>query len=76
MRDGVASGEFRCADPEATAWRLTALLDGLGLQVTVHDGVLSRDQLLRYVRTAAAAELGVAQSAFERAAKVVARDVA
>jgi AcrR family transcriptional regulator len=73
---GVAAGEFCCSDAEATAWRLTALLDGLGLQVTVHEGVLTRDQLLRYVRTATAAELGLPEAAFERAAKKVARDVA
>ena len=76
MREGVAADEFRCPDPEATAWRLTALLDGLGLQVTVHEGLLTRRQLLDYVRTAAARELGVPESAFERAAKRVARDVA
>jgi AcrR family transcriptional regulator len=76
LRDGVAAGEFRCADPDATAWRLTALLDGLGLQVTVHEGLLTRGQLLDYVRTAAATELGVPEAAFERAAKRVARDVA
>jgi len=76
VRDGVTAGEFRCADPEATAWRLTALLDGLGLQVTVHDGLLTRDQLLGYVRRAAATELDVPEGAFERAAKRVARVVA
>jgi len=72
----VVPGQFRCPDPEATAWRLTALLDGLGLQVTVHEGLLSRDQLLRYVRRAAATELDVPEASFERAAKRVARDVA
>jgi AcrR family transcriptional regulator len=76
VRRGVADGEFTCADPDAMAWRLTALLDGLGLQMTVHEGLLSRDQLLRYVHTAAASELGMSESAFERAAKRVARDVA
>ena len=76
VRDGVEAGEFVCPDPEATAWRLTALLDGLGLQVTVHEGLLSRDQLLRYVRCAAATELDVPEASFERAAKRVARDVA
>jgi len=76
VRVGVAAGEFRCPDPEATAWRLTALLDGLGLQVTVHEGLLTRDQLLHYVRRAAATELDVPESSFERAAKRVARDVA
>ncbi len=76
VREGVAAGEFRCADPEATAWRLAALLDGLGLQVTVHEGLLTHDQLLRYVRRAAATELDVDEASFERAAKRVARDVA
>ena len=59
VTDGVAAGEFTCADPRATAWRLSALLDGLGLQVTVHDGMLTRDELLDWVRTAASAELGI-----------------
>ena len=44
--------------PQAAAWRLSALLDGLGVQFTVHEGVLSRGQLLGYVRAAAALELG------------------
>ena len=57
--DGVAAGECACPDPNATAWRLTALLDGLAVQVTVHPGVLSRGQLLEWVRMAAASELGL-----------------
>jgi AcrR family transcriptional regulator len=57
--DSVAAGECSCPDPSATAWRLTALLDGLAVQVTVHHGVLSRGQLLEWVRVAAAGELGL-----------------
>jgi AcrR family transcriptional regulator len=64
IRAGIAGGEFHCADPNATAWRLTALLDGLGLQVTVHEGLIDRDELLRWVRTAACEELGLAADAF------------
>jgi AcrR family transcriptional regulator len=64
--DGVAGGEFACPDPEGTAWRLSALLDGLGVQFTVHEGVLSRGQLLRYMRAAAALELGLGDGAFKR----------
>ena len=56
--EGVAAGEFACPDPEATAWRLTALLDGLGVQVTVHK-VAPNGRLLDWVRAAAAAELGL-----------------
>ena len=59
IADGVAAGEFACPDPSGAAWRLTALLDGLAVQVTVHRGVLSRQQLLDWVRVAAAAELGL-----------------
>ncbi|HNL52052.1 MAG TPA: TetR family transcriptional regulator C-terminal domain-containing protein, partial [Actinomycetota bacterium] len=33
LRDGNESGEFVCADPRASAWRLLALLDGLTIQV-------------------------------------------
>ncbi len=60
VADGVAAGELACPDPNAAAWRLTALLDGLAVQVTVNKGVLSRQQLLDWVRVAAAAELGLA----------------
>ena len=58
IREGVASGEFACPDPDAAAWRLTALLDGLGVQVTVHRS-LPADRLVEWVRAAAAAELAV-----------------
>ena len=64
VRAGVTSGEFRCDDPHATAWRLAALLDGLGLQVTVHHGLLSRDELLSWVREAACRELDIPLDAF------------
>jgi AcrR family transcriptional regulator len=56
--EGVAAGEFTCPDPDATAWRLTALLDGLGVQVTVHKAA-TNGRLLDWVRAAAAAELGL-----------------
>jgi hypothetical protein len=54
----VAAGEFTCPDPDAAAWRLTALLDGLGVQVTVHRSVPA-PRLVDWVRAAAAAELAV-----------------
>lgn len=64
IRNGVTTGEFTCADPVGAAWRLAALLDGLGIQLTVHDGVLTREQLLAHVRLAATHELGLAGDAF------------
>jgi AcrR family transcriptional regulator len=64
IREGVASGQFTCPDPTGSAWRLAALLDGLGIQLTVHDGVITRDELLRHVRLVAIFELGLAPDAF------------
>lgn len=64
IREGVASGVFVCPDPSGTSWRLAALLDGLGIQLTVHDGVITRDELLRHVRGVALTELGLPADAF------------
>ncbi|MFN8169063.1 MAG: TetR family transcriptional regulator C-terminal domain-containing protein [Candidatus Nanopelagicales bacterium] len=58
IRQGVDQGLFVCADPEAAAWRLSALLDGLAVQVMVHRN-LTKKQLALWVRGAAAAELGI-----------------
>ena len=58
IRSGVEERAFTCADPTASARRLAALLDGLAVQVTVHRR-LTRAQMGRWVREAAAAELGV-----------------
>ena len=55
---GNEAGLFTCADPEGAAWRLSALLDGLAVQVTVHRS-LTKKQLAAWVRGAAAVELGV-----------------
>jgi hypothetical protein len=57
---GVADGAFTCDDPAGAAWRLIALIDGLAVQVTVHEKVISRRQLTDWVRIAAARELGLA----------------
>jgi AcrR family transcriptional regulator len=58
IRRGNDSGLFTCADPDAAAWRLSALLDGLAVQVMVHRS-LTRKELRALVRDAVAAELGV-----------------
>jgi AcrR family transcriptional regulator len=59
IADATTAGECSCPDPSAAAWRLTALMDGLAVQVVVHQGVLTRRQMLEWVRVAAAAELGL-----------------
>jgi AcrR family transcriptional regulator len=64
IRDGVASGEFTCPDPAASAERLDALLDGLMVRSTVHPSAMSRRRLIEHVRTTAAREVGVGRDAF------------
>jgi AcrR family transcriptional regulator len=59
---GVKDGTFACDDPTGAGWRLIALIDGLAVQVTVHEKVISRRQLTDWVRVAAARELGLAPS--------------
>lgn len=56
---GVDDGTFTCDDPIGAAWRIIALVDGLAVQVTVHDRVISRRQLGEWVRLTAARELGI-----------------
>lgn len=58
IRDGVAAGLFTCEDAEGAAWRLSALLDGLAVQVIVHRNLTKR-QLADWVRGSAARELGI-----------------
>ncbi|MBZ3905216.1 TetR/AcrR family transcriptional regulator [Streptomyces griseiscabiei] len=56
---GVAAGEFHCPDPAATALRLTALLDGLAVQLTAYDGAVSRSRAQDWADEALARELGL-----------------
>lgn len=64
IADGVASGELACADPQASALRLTALVDGLAIQFAAHDGMLDRGALIDHVRAIAAHEVGIDPAAF------------
>jgi AcrR family transcriptional regulator len=56
---GVADKSFTCADPRGAAWRIIALCDGLAVQVTVHDRVITRKQMQDWVRISTATELGL-----------------
>jgi AcrR family transcriptional regulator len=69
IKEGVDEGRFTCDDPAASAWRIAALMDGLGLQVVLHRSTMSRPAMLAHARAAAAAELGVRPVDFERASK-------
>ncbi|MEV6401056.1 TetR/AcrR family transcriptional regulator [Streptomyces sp. NPDC051907] len=59
IAQGAAAGEFRCEDPASAAWRLTAFLDGLAVQMTSYAGSLSRAAMLEWTDEALARELGV-----------------
>ncbi|UYQ65789.1 TetR/AcrR family transcriptional regulator [Streptomyces peucetius] len=59
MAEGAAAGEFPCEDPAASAWRLTAFLDGLAVQMTSYAGSLSRAAMLQWADEALARELGI-----------------
>ena len=59
IAEGVAAGEFRCPDPAAAALRLTALLDGLAVQLTSYPGGVPRARAQEWVDEALARELGL-----------------
>jgi AcrR family transcriptional regulator len=59
LEEGVAGGEFSCPDPTASAARLTALIDGLAVRMTVHPGLVSRAATDAWVDDALARELGL-----------------
>ncbi|MFK4144955.1 TetR family transcriptional regulator C-terminal domain-containing protein [Streptomyces sp. NPDC004065] len=61
--EGAAAGEFHCADPGGAALRLTALLDGLAVQMTAYGGAVSRARAQQWVDEALARELGLDHAA-------------
>ena len=64
ITDGVEGGVFDCKDAHGAAWRLSALLDGLAVQVVLPRRTLSRRQMLEHARIGAAREVGLPRSAF------------
>jgi AcrR family transcriptional regulator len=60
---GVADASFTCDDAAGAAWRINALIDGLAVQMTVHEKVLSRNKAAEWVRLATAREVGIEPSA-------------
>ncbi|MFC4465810.1 TetR/AcrR family transcriptional regulator [Streptomyces xiangluensis] len=57
IAEGVAAGEFECPSPMDTALRLTALLDGLAVQMTAYEGAVSRARTQQWADEALAREL-------------------
>ena len=60
ITEGVQSGDFTTNDPEGAADRLGALLDGLGVRVTLQRPGMTRRQMIDHARVAAELELGLA----------------
>ncbi len=69
LTEGAEAGEFRCEDPASAAWRLTALLDGLAVQMTSYAGSLSRTAMLEWTDDALARELGIDRAELAAAAR-------
>ncbi|PZW03718.1 DNA-binding transcriptional regulator, AcrR family [Micromonospora phaseoli] len=65
ISDGVREGIFDCADPAGAAWRISAVMDGLAVQLAVHDRVISRRQFTDWVRLVTARELGLEPAQLE-----------
>jgi len=60
IRDGVDVGSMVCADPDATAWRIVSLLDGLSLQVVAHGDSIDRRVVHEWGAAYAETELSLA----------------
>ncbi|MEO8850150.1 MAG: TetR/AcrR family transcriptional regulator [Allobranchiibius sp.] len=78
IEEGVAAGEFSTTDAFGAAWRITALLDGLAVQVIVHHGLVTREQLIEWTMQTVAHELGLKPdpTAVQRAKDAVAAGAA
>ncbi len=57
IREGVRVGRLRSPDPAASAWRLACVMDGLGVQLTLHTATMTHAAMLAHVREMAAREL-------------------
>jgi AcrR family transcriptional regulator len=64
LEAGVAEGVFTCADPEASAVRLVAVLDGLAVQVSLGDPAVPEDRMTDLWLDAAAVEVGLPRDRF------------
>lgn len=70
ITDGAAAGEMACADPDAVAWRIISLLDGLALQSVAHADLVTLDDANTWAREYAESALGLAPGALAVSAAV------
>lgn len=59
IRGGIEHGVLSCPDPDASAWRILSLLDGLTLQSIVHDAPFGRSPVLAWSMALAEREVGL-----------------
>jgi len=60
---GVAAGEMSCDQPDAVAWRIISMLDGLALQSVAHADLVSLSDANDWAREYTERELGLTQGA-------------
>jgi AcrR family transcriptional regulator len=60
IREGVVEGTMACAEPEAAAWRILCLLDGLALQAVAHRDAIDRGAVIGWSVAHAETELALA----------------
>jgi AcrR family transcriptional regulator len=60
IREGVTTGVMSCVDPDAAAWRILSLLDGLTLQAVAHEVDIDRESVIRWSAHYAESELDLA----------------
>jgi len=68
IAEGIDEGTMSCDDPDATAWRVLSLLDGLSMQLAAHPGLIERTNVLEWTMTALEAEVGLASRSLARPA--------
>jgi AcrR family transcriptional regulator len=59
IEQGHAEGSFSCADPAAASFRLASLMDGLAVQLELHDPGMTSARMIEMWRGAAILELGI-----------------
>lgn len=61
--DGMDAGVMTCDDPDAAAWRIISLLDGLALQAVAHGDLVATEDATRWARGYAEDELALPRGA-------------
>lgn len=62
IREGQESGEFPAGDPDELALRLSAIVDGLSIQVVLNDTLVTPQRMRRTCMEVAAREIGFSGS--------------